>query len=516
MQIWLEMTTHAGGNREDDPPAECDCVGSQGKTSCPQPFFHASEKEQIDLLLLRQVSPLSLQECAPERWVVCNPTGSGTIAVLDTQALRIFQHFQRVSRLQDLWPTLSDETCDRVRHLVILLFQAGLLQRPDRPVQHCGHEDASVLSAWLHITNACNLRCTYCYLEKTSEHMKEDTAFQAVDAVFRSALKHHYLHVRLKYAGGEASLHMDRVLAVHNYALRLAQRYDMTLSASLLSNGVVLSQRAIEHLKTYRIGVTISLDGIGAYHDRQRPFLRGQPSFTYVDATIRRLLAAQWIPHISVTVSLQNLDGMADLLAYVLELALPFTLNYYRDNDYALETCELQFDEQRMIHTMRNAFKVIERNLPARSLLNSLIDKATLSGPHQHTCGVGRHYLVIDQQGKIAKCHSAIKHTLTTIAAPDPLQIIREDRTGIQNLAVDARQGCQTCDWRYWCTGGCPLLTYRVTGRYDLQSPHCHIYQALFPEVIRLEALRLLKYVPACLPLVSERKERSDVGQSSV
>lgn len=505
MQIWLEMTTHATDNQQDDdPPAECDCVrGGQGQKRYAQPFFLASEKQQIDLLLLRQVSPLSMQECAPGRWVVCHPTGHGTIAVLDTQALQIFQHFQSACRLQDLWPALSDETRDRARQLVVLLSWAGLLQRPDLPAQPCTNAAASMLHAWMHITNACNLRCTYCYLGKTPEHMEEDTAFQAVDAVFRSALKHQYSHVRLKYAGGEASLHMDRVLAVHAYALRLAQKYGMTLSASLLSNGVVLSQCAIERLKTYRIGVTISLDGVGAFHDRQRPFLRGQPSFPYVDATIRRLLAAQWTPHISVTVSLQNLDGIAALLAYVLELALPFTLSYYRDNDYALKRCALQFDDQKMIHAMQNAFQVIERNLPARSLLDSLIDKATLSGPHQYTCGVGREYLVIDQQGRIAKCHADIKRTLTTIAAPDPLQIIREDRTGIQNLPVDARQGCRNCDWRYWCTGGCPLLTYHVTGRYDLQSPYCHIYQALFPEVIRLEALRLLKYVPACLPLVS-------------
>jgi len=37
-------------------------------------------------------------------------------------------------------------------------------------------------------------------------------------------------------------------------------------------------------------------------------------------------------------------------------------------------------------------------------------------------------------------------------------------------------------------------LTYRMTGRYDIQSPNCHIYQELFPDVLRLKALRLLTY----------------------
>lgn len=147
-----------------------------------------------------------------------------------------------------------------------------------------------------------------------------------------------------------------------------------------------------------------------------------------------------------------------------------------------------------MIDAMRSAFGTIERYLPERSLLSSLIDKANLHYTHQHTCGVGHNYLVIDQHGGIAKCQANIKQTITTIDADDPLQVIRDDLSGVQNLPVEEKEGCRSCNWRYWCTGGCPLLTHRITGRYDIKSPNCHIYQSLFPDVVRLEALRLLKY----------------------
>ncbi|HNF93684.1 MAG TPA: radical SAM protein, partial [Anaerolineales bacterium] len=52
----------------------------------------------------------------------------------------------------------------------------------------------------------------------------------------------------------------------------------------------------------------------------------------------------------------------------------------------------------------------------------------------------------------------------------------------------------KTCEWKHWCTGGCPLETHRVTGRYNVKSPNCNIYKALFPEALRLEGLRLWKY----------------------
>ncbi len=184
---------------------------------------------------------------------------------------------------------------------------------------------------------------------------------------------------------------------------------------------------------------------------------------------------------------------------YILERGMTFTLNYYRENDYAVGD-DLQFDEQQMIAAMRSVFTLLERKLPARSLLGSLIDKSNLYSPHQRTCAVGQSYLVIDQQGGIAKCHADIKHTIATIQDDDPLQLIRDDRNGVQGLSVDEKEGCRSCDWRYWCAGGCPLLTYRKTGRYDIKSPNCNIYTALFPEALRLEALRLLKYVDPTAP----------------
>jgi uncharacterized protein len=185
---------------------------------------------------------------------------------------------------------------------------------------------------------------------------------------------------------------------------------------------------------------------------------------------------------------------LIDLVEYLLDKNLRFTFSYYRDNDCSANLQDLQYTEERMIATMRAVFEVIAQRLPKQPLINSLLDKASLNMPHLHTCAVGRNYLVIDQHGGVAKCQADIKHTVTTIDANDPLQAIRDDCHGIQGLSVEDKEGCRECEWRYWCTGGCPLLTHRITGRYDVKSPNCNIYKALFPEVLRLEALRLLKH----------------------
>jgi uncharacterized protein len=497
MQIWLDTMQTAQPFFAHDCDDQCECTRNNRHPFFSHLFSATDDTLDRDIYTcsFRQAAPLHMEQCAPECWLVCNPTGSGHIAVLDASAKFLFEQFSSACTLNEALPSMPSETLEHVAAIVSLLYKAGLLlPHPHIPPTMHDPQESEIVTAWLHVTNACNLHCQYCYLDKTMEHMNESIALRAIDAVFRSALNHHCKQVRLKYAGGEASLHIAHVVAIHDYALQLAQQYDLTLRASILSNGVVLSQRTINHLKTRNIGVTISLDGLGYYHDSQRPFIHGQSSFKYVDRTINRLLANELIPHISVTVSRRSLDGLPDLFMYLLERQLPFTLNYYRDNEYASGRDALQFSEKEMIDAMRSAFGVIERNLPERSLLGSLIDKANLHYAHQHTCGVGRNYLVIDQHGGVAKCQANIKQTVTTIDADDPLQLIRDDLMGVQNLSVEEKEGCRSCNWRYWCTGGCPLLTHRMTGRYDIKSPNCHIYQSLFPDVVRLEALRLLKY----------------------
>jgi len=421
---------------------------------------------------------------------------SGRIAVLDAQAIALLALFQTATPLSQVANvgTLSRWTQEDLEKFVILFYYLGFLQDATMLSPPSKPEETRMLTAWVHLTNECNLRCHYCYLHKTREDMPVEVGRRTVDAIFRSARKHNIKKVKLKYAGGEVSLHMMGVMALHDYAAQLASDHDITLEAVLLSNGVVLSPRTIEYLKARQIAVTISLDGLGKYHDSQRPFPGGQGSSKYVLQTIDRLLANGMTPFLAVTVSQRNLAGLPEFMQYILEWKLPFSLNYYRDNECSSHHADLRSTDEQIIVAMRSTFAVIEKNLPESNLLGCLLDKADMTTPHRRTCGVGQDYLVIDQRGGVAKCQMDIRNTIATVDSDDPLRIIRADRQGVQGHPVEEKEGCRECSWRHWCTGGCPLLTYGLTGRYDVKSPNCAIYKALFPEALRLEALRLLRY----------------------
>jgi len=48
---------------------------------------------------------------------------------------------------------------------------------------------ASTLTAWLHVTNDCNLRCPYCYVSKSRDEMTEGVGLAAVERVIASAAR---------------------------------------------------------------------------------------------------------------------------------------------------------------------------------------------------------------------------------------------------------------------------------------------------------------------------------------
>jgi uncharacterized protein len=426
-------------------------------------------------------------------YVLFNPVGAGGVVVVNQPGLAVFHRFDHPVALTEARVSGPDRE-DDAQAVFDRLSRLGLIH-PAGLVQHPEFAPSAVLTAWLHVTNACNLRCPYCYVRKSAEHMGEQVGQASVDAVFRSAISHGFSAVKLKYAGGEASLNHQLVLTLHEYAARLAARHGIQLQATLLSNGVKLHPDFIDVLRAQDIRVMISLDGIGRQHDLQRPFVNGRPSFRFVERTISDLIEHGHAPHLSVTITNRNHSNVADVVRFALERDLTFSLNFFRDNDCSAAYADLQFEEQAMIGSLLEAFAVIEEMLPRWSVLGSVLDRGQLLQPRQRPCGVGQDYLVIDQRGGVAKCHMEIERTLGDVVRDDdPLRLVRQDLALVQNLPVDQKEGCRECAWRYGCSGGCPVATFRATGRYDIKSPNCRIYKAIYPAALKLEGLRILKY----------------------
>jgi uncharacterized protein len=413
--------------------------------------------------------------------------------VINRSALEMINHFSQAHPLEDIPPVWQNDWGKTVVQSSLEQMVELRVLVPESYSTLVCHESSTVLAAWLHITDRCNLRCSYCYLPHQHADMSVEIGRMAIEATFRSALAHDYQEVKFKYAGGEPLLRFKTITELHRYAQILADQYGLALDGVVLSNGTLLTPGMVEQMQSLGLRLMISLDGLEQFHDRQRFYPERRGSFDTVSKAIELAVSHGLIPEISITVSGRNVAGLPELVGWMLEQELPFSLNFYREHDLSSSEFDLELEEEKIIEGMLAAYKILESNLPRRSLLTALVDRANFAAPHLRTCGVGQSYLVFDPHGRVAKCQMDIGKAITNVYNPDPLAFIRKNNEGIQNVTVEEKAECRDCQWRYWCAGGCPLLTYRATGRYDLKSPNCNIYKALFPEVIRLEGLRLLR-----------------------
>lgn len=494
---WLPIYITGADNQNPNPapvpiPDPFDC--SSGDCACSLPtaaYARPALPPNLNIRNLKQQRDSRVLKINDQFHACFGPFQN--FGVLNYAGVQVWNQFHPHKKNSDVYRGLGSEyPKSHIKTTITKLLQQNALvdQSEISPVLQANPQ---TLVSWLHITDRCNLRCSYCYLPHKKQDMSYEVGSASIDAAIRSSKIGKYQSLQVKYAGGEPLLLFPLVVQLQEYAMQRARAEQLYLDGVILSNGTLINKRIIADLRRLNLRLMISLDEIGNVQACQRPYANGEKSADIVIQAIRNCVSEGLIPHISITVSSKNIHSLPELVAWILEYRVPFHINFYRENDLALDRKTLKLDEEKIIFGMLRVYRTIEKNLPDFNLLQALADLSNFSNPHTKTCGVGQNYMVFDHQGNISKCQMQRNVPITNISEIDPLLHIQNDVHGIQNPSVDRKEPCKSCEWRYWCAGGCPLVTFRATGRYDLNSPNCEIYKAIYPEVIRLEALRLLK-----------------------
>lgn len=333
-------------------------------------------------------------------------------------------------------------------------------------------EKIDKITAWIHLTDACNLHCSYCFLPHEPHYLTIKRGKKIIDSLAQISKEEGLKKLKLKYAGGEPLQNFSTLQALHQYAMEL----DIEIDASILTNGTLLNSSIIKWIKTNGIKLVISLDNIET-KTPQRVYLNGKDSSYRVQKNIELALSNGVIPSITITISNKNIETLPKLLEWILSKKLLFSLNFYKGSELV--------DTNKITEGMLKTFEVIQQNPPKQSLLNSLLDMTNLSQPHLRSCSMGQNYLIFDTQGEIAQCPMTLNHPITNLDSPSILADIQNKNNPLQNSSVDKIDECKECQWRYWCGGGCSVIN---SGE---KSPYCDVYKRLFPEILRLEGERL-------------------------
>ena len=327
---------------------------------------------------------------------------------------------------------------------------------------------------WVHTTNNCCLRCSYCNIHTLGENSK--MSIEVIERlcykIEETVRKNGFRSVVLRLAGGEPLLQwMDWKYFMRDLKVRLA-KINCSLKIVLLSNLVLLNEEIIDWIKTDNIGISVSFDGIGLYQDRARHFKDGSGSFNIVVKNLDKLLENGIHPMILTVVSNNNVEGLPDLTRFLIGKNLSFRYSFVQFEELDLEKVINKLKECLCIlsEAIDNGYQFTKNfNLCDLKFLN----------PYVQTCSNGLTGAAVYVDGDIYFCHThfGFRPQIGSIFSDKDLtQMFREGTYYNDDVAKD----CQTCNLRYVCTSGCPLE------RENGKDPHCDAYKELVPIVYNL------------------------------
>ena len=156
---------------------------------------------------------------------------------------------------------------------------------------------ARITSFLIKIASRCNLACDYCYMYEHADQtwrdqptlMTEETRRQLAKRIGEYAQAANLSELLIVFHGGEPLLAgHDRIVETTRW-IRSAVPESVRVDASLQTNGLLLSEEALEAFAKDEIGVSVSVDGPQAANDLHRLDHRGTSTFQKTLEAIHRL-----------------------------------------------------------------------------------------------------------------------------------------------------------------------------------------------------------------------------------
>lgn len=156
---------------------------------------------------------------------------------------------------------------------------------------------ARITSFLVKIASRCNLDCDYCYVyHHADQSWRTMPRLLSAEhrAMFADRLAEHVRTQRLDRVavilhGGEPLLAGHRYIVDFARQLRAAVGAGVEVDVGLQTNGLLLTDEALDALEGERIAVSLSMDGPREAHDLHRTTRKGRSSFDKVEAALGRL-----------------------------------------------------------------------------------------------------------------------------------------------------------------------------------------------------------------------------------
>jgi uncharacterized protein len=412
-----------------------------------------------------------------DHYVCFNTSENSKIALINKQTKRLLDKIKQIGN----YNLFEKEEKDAIKKLV-----NSLLLSKDGTVKQVNNSGYSTFFVWLQLTEKCNLNCPYCSIPGKKTGGFNIFMFRKnMEEIYHHALSLGYNRIRIMIAGGEPLLEYSTLKSI----IAICRKLDADVFEYLIiTNGTILNKKILELLITHNIDVNISLDGTGEYHDRTRAFKNGKPSFETVNEHIDTLKENNINLLISSVINKENLANVNDLFDFLYGKDLIFRFNLVRI--IYKSKSQIERDNKEFIDAFKRLFSHIKKNMPDKLISRFfMIGNAIFNHgcrKHYH-CGILKNFIACHNNGDYYSCLEGITDKRFKVNLVGSRQVLPYcGNSTAKNLGFDLIDRCVDCAWKYVCRGGCPVIKYKISKRFDTPSERCSFYKVIMPEYVDL------------------------------
>ena len=352
----------------------------------------------------------------------------------------------------------------------------------------------------LHIAHDCNLACKYCFAEEGEYHgrralMSFEVGKKALDFLIANSGSRRNLEV--DFFGGEPLMNFDVVKQLVAYGREQEKLHDKQFRFTLTTNGVLLNKEIQEFANKEMANVVLSVDGRKEVHDFMRPFRGGQGSYDYIIPKFKEMAESrnQTNYYVRGTFTHYNTDFASDVLSLADEGFKQISVEPVvapETEDYAIKASDLPKIMEEYDYLAKEMLKR-EKEGRGFNFFHFMIDLS--GGPcvakRLSGCGSGTEYLAVTPWGDLYPCHQFVGQEEFLMGNVDE-GIVRTDlQEEFKCCNVYAREKCQDCFAKFYCSGGCAANSYNFTGRItDTYDIGCEMMRKRVECAIMLKAAR--------------------------
>ncbi len=464
----------------------------------------AAQNKVAERLASQQPPPYHTFDCRGEQFVYV--TSSRRFFRVD-QPTRQFLDLCRTGSIENAAEQMRQsgffpsEVVTSVACEVALLAEHGLFDAADHAIRTNRLErDLSQRYAtpWnkleLALAETCNLACKYCYcgtcrdLVPNQGLMSESVARQAITWLF--AMSGREKEVSITFFGGEPLMNKPVLRFAIEYSQRLAKLHGKKVYYSMTTNGALLDDDVIGHIKRHNFGLMVSLDGPPEIHDSQCPTRGGGSSFGQVTAGIRKLMARRRAVTVRCTMA-HPAPRMMELIRYFEDFGFtrivlgrasnpmhPSPLDFTESDD---ADCELQMQEE-LIPWLLDKLARGEKPkyFPFASFIAEQEKAETPPPPGPFRCGACRGTSTVGADGTLYPCHRFVGVPAWRIGHIADGPDLEKCKLFWRGYRAAIARDCESC-WAWGqCKGPCPWDIARTDGTFHLPAGYCDSIKRYF------------------------------------